>query len=74
MKTILDYFSKIKPKVGSSPASIGHRSLDKVLSILLPKFENFSGQAEDGFRFIIELKIDFVKMKEPKCMAIFTAL
>ena len=40
----------------------------------MPKFENFSGQVKDGFKFIEEFKMKSVGMTEPKQMATFIAL
>ena len=39
----------------------------------MPKFENFSGQVKDGFKFIEEFEIKSVGMTEPKQMATFIA-
>ena len=48
--------------------------MDGVASSLLPKFENFSGQVKDGFKFIEKFKMKSVGMTEPKKMATFIAL
>ena len=72
--TLLDYLPKIEPNAGGNPARVAHESVDGVASRLLPKFENFSGQVKDGFKFIEEFKMKSVGMTEPKRMATFIAL
>ena len=57
-----------------NPERIGHRSADKVVSSLLPKFEIFLGKVKDGFKFIKEFKMKSVRMMEPKRMATLVAL
>ena len=66
--------SKIDPNTGGNPVRVASKSADGVASNLLLKFENFSGQVKDGFRFIEELKMKYVWMTEPKQMATFIAL
>ena len=72
--TLLDYLPTLEPNAGANSARIGHGSADKVVSSLLPKFENFLGKVKDGYKFIEELKMKHVGMTEPKHMATFVAL
>ena len=72
--TLLDYLPIIEPNAGGNPVRVAHKSLDGVASSLLLKFENFSGQVKDGFKFIEEFKMKSVGMTEPKQMATFIAL
>ena len=62
------------PRGGGNPVRVASKSVDGVVSNLLPKFENFSGQVKDGFKFIEEFKMKSVGMTEPKQMATFIAL
>ena len=74
VRTLLDYLPTIEPNAGGNPARVAHKSVDGVASSLLPKFEKFSGQVKDGFKFIKEFKMKSVGMTEPKQMATFIAL
>ena len=71
---LLDYLPTIEPKAGGNPVRVASKSADRVASTLLPKFENFSGQVKDGFKFIEEFKMKSVGMTEPKQMDTFIAL
>ena len=72
--TLLDYLLTLEPSAGANSARIGHGLADKVVSSLLPKFENFLGKVKDGFKFKEEFKMKSVGMTEPKRMATFVAL
>ena len=56
IRNLLDYLLIIEPNTGGNPVRVASKSADGVLSNLLPKFENFSGQVKDGFKFIEEFK------------------
>ena len=74
VRTLLDYLPTIEPNAGGNPARVAHESVDGVASSLLPKFEKFSRQVKDGFKFIEEFKMKSVGMTELKQMATFIAL
>ena len=74
VRTLLDYLPTIEPNAGGNPARVAHESVDGVSSSMLPKFENFSGQVKDGFKFIEEFKMKFVGMTELKKRATFIEL
>ena len=54
--SLLEYLPTLEPNTGANSARIGHRSADKVVFSLLPKFENFSSKVKDAFKFIEEFK------------------
>ena len=62
---LLDYLPTIEPNTGGNSVWVASKSADGVASTLLPKFENFSGQVKDGFKFIEEFKMKSVGMTEP---------
>ena len=74
VRTLWDYLPAIEPNMGGNPVRVASKFADRVALNLLPKFENFSGQVKDGFKFIEEFKLKSVGMTEPKQMATFIAL
>ena len=54
--SLVDYLPTLELNVGANSARIGHGSADKVVSSLLPKFENFLSKVKDGFKFIKDLR------------------
>ena len=77
VKALLDMLPTIEPNAGAGAnngAGNDPQNNNEVASNLLPKFENFSGQVKDGFKFIEEFKMKAVGMPEAKKMATFIAL
>ena len=64
-----------EPNAGavSSTRNISNPAME-VASSMLPKFENFSGLVNNGFKFIEEFNMKSVGMGEAKKMSTFMAL
>ena len=45
-------FLQLSPTRGGNPVRVAHKSVDRVATRLLPKFEIFLGQVKDGFKII----------------------